>query len=492
MSRDQRPENDDDRERLDLAAWEAPPAPAGLTDRVLAAVTAPPVASARELPTAPSRRRTWSRTLAVALTSAALAAATTAALLPGRSAQTVDVTITPTADRLEVASAGGARVHVRTPLGVLETGPEPARFALSPATTASPAEDDMQRKTLALGGGAALLAAGLAVLMHEGTGRVAPADTGGQAGSTAVVAPGQTLTLAPAAPPRTGPRLVDRTTKDRALRDEVAAAIVRAREQRTAARAGSALPPPPALAAGAPPVLSKDVIRTGVREVIPMLADCYQQELLDRRIAVDGKLVAHLVVEGEPEVGTVVSVDDQRPSELDFQAHDERTGAAEPELAEAYRSFTTCVEATLESVVLPPLPEGERVEITYPFAFASIDEDAESVGSGAPPAPPAPPAPRPPPPEPAPSEREPAATRLDRANRAATSGQWGVALALAQELRTEAGDPALRERATLVTALAQCNLRQRTAAMRTYRDVPAHRRTMVRQACLKNGFDPEP
>jgi hypothetical protein len=375
-------------DRIDLRGWTAPPVPADLADRVMTAIDARPIevaadvpgpiASAREPIT---RRSPWPRYLAVAAGSAAIAAASTWWLAArAHPPRTVDVAIMQTAGTVEVASGRGARLRITTPLGVIEAGPEPTRLTVSPMNP-DDVEHEMKRKALAIGGGAALLAGGIAIAVHQGTARVS-----NEGAPTAIVTDGQSATIepGPAASAHDGPRQVAHATRDRALREQLATAIAAARQRRAArppAAVGTGLDAAP-LAVGrdtdeaARLPLSKEDIRTGVREMIPMLADCYQQELLDRGVNVSGTITAHLVVDNDPELGSIVSLDPAHEAELDF--HGPATGSATVAPAAAMKSFTDCIGATLESVVLPPMRGDGQLAITYPFTFSNDDgEDGE-------------------------------------------------------------------------------------------------------------------
>ena len=132
------------------------------------------------------------------------------------------------------------------------------------------------------------------------------------------------------------------------------AAIVRARARRRAAAAAPAeeaqpAGPPPTLPA---PVMSRDDVRAGIREVVPMLAQCFDEAA--PRLPPSIRVVAHLKVTGEPDVGSLI--DEARLSSDDG-------GLADP-------TFTECVHETLMSVELPALPDGGVIEIAYPFRFS--------------------------------------------------------------------------------------------------------------------------
>jgi RNA polymerase sigma-70 factor (ECF subfamily) len=101
---------------------------------------------------------------------------------------------------------------------------------------------------------------------------------------------------------------------------------------------------------GAP--IEKATIRDAMREVIPMLADCYGNALpsLNNRGI---EIVAQLSLDGDPDVGTIV----------DAKQLSERDGPPLP------AKLDDCMRSTLQTLELPPLAEGDHVEIHYPLVF---------------------------------------------------------------------------------------------------------------------------
>jgi hypothetical protein len=93
-------------------------------------------------------------------------------------------------------------------------------------------------------------------------------------------------------------------------------------------------------------------IQTAVRAMIPHIAECYEAALPQLG---DGKLtvVANMTLTGDPDVGTLVDA-----KELSAD-----TGKPLP------ASFDDCVRSTLQLIALPPLKEGDKVDVRYPFTF---------------------------------------------------------------------------------------------------------------------------
>lgn len=143
-------------------------------------------------------------------------------------------------------------------------------------------------------------------------------------------------------------------------------AIRQARELRTSPAVGAeAAAEAPAAEVSAPePVgrLEAEYIQDAVREIRPLLAECYEQAL-EHEPGLEGRLVIEFDIEGEPEVGGVVN--DSRVSD-------------ESEIAET--SLDECVTETLYTLELPAPEGGGRVHVRYPFLFAA----AEDTGGGDP------------------------------------------------------------------------------------------------------------
>jgi hypothetical protein len=146
-------------------------------------------------------------------------------------------------------------------------------------------------------------------------------------------------------------------------RREVAGRIAAAQ----ASRAQSSTPPPrlppitDTLTSGDPDTM-KQTVRGAMREVVAHLMTCYESSLSTRGRK-ELHVVAHLTLTGDPDIGTLIDApqlfDDQAeplPSQLD-----------------------DCLRDTLQSLELPPLAEGDHVDIAYPFTFRpAITDDAGS------------------------------------------------------------------------------------------------------------------
>lgn len=122
-------------------------------------------------------------------------------------------------------------------------------------------------------------------------------------------------------------------------------------------------PPQAPQAPPAGPALSKEYIRKQIQEVRPLVAECYENAYPSGSRP-SGDLMLHFTLEGEPGVGGIVSASAVAGGSL----------AGNPELSR-------CVTETLYTLAFEPPAAGGRVEVHYPFHFASGDD----AGTFAPP-----------------------------------------------------------------------------------------------------------
>lgn len=163
-----------------------------------------------------------------------------------------------------------------------------------------------------------------------------------------------------AAPPdlavRAAPRVAAKPVESdeaarRRQRDELARRVAQARAEREAHR-----PADDAADAGAP-TLDKNYINGRVRDIVPLIRECYD---LARRHRPDlaGKVKLRFAVAGEPGVGGVVE------NAAIVRNRDGGVDAAEAALDE-------CVTATVESLSFPAPPAGGRIEVVIPMVFTT-------------------------------------------------------------------------------------------------------------------------
>ncbi|MBV8760810.1 MAG: sigma-70 family RNA polymerase sigma factor [Deltaproteobacteria bacterium] len=194
----------------------------------------------------------------------------------------------------------------------------------------------------------------------------AVARPGAASSSTAApstVAPAAVPTASPAPPPQHVRKLAS-TDERRELAAQIAAA--------QAARKAGHAPVRPSPGAGEPTGggagsdhegdMDKEVIRSAMHEVLPFLADCYGAARAKATIGDHLEIRAHFTLTGDPDVGTLIDAK---------QLFDEKQRALPSTLDD-------CIRGTLQTLELPPLGDGETVEVDYPLVFADGSDD----GSG--------------------------------------------------------------------------------------------------------------
>jgi hypothetical protein len=163
-----------------------------------------------------------------------------------------------------------------------------------------------------------------------------------------------------AAPAPPGP--IGRVTKlapeeRKQLADRIAAAQAARKSQPSSGGAAISAPPAPRLPENLPEEetkISKTQIRDAMREVIPIVTECYQAAiptLPDPNI----EITAKMALTGDPDVGTIIDAD-----QIFF-----KDGTPLP------AKFDDCLRTTFMSLALPPLAEGDKIEVHYPFRFSS-------------------------------------------------------------------------------------------------------------------------
>lgn len=108
--------------------------------------------------------------------------------------------------------------------------------------------------------------------------------------------------------------------------------------------------------------LDPQYIRDAIRDLQPLLRECYELALEDARSSgretLEGRLVTRFVIGGEPDVGGVI----EESSVMD------ESDLRHPLLEE-------CFTETLFTVELPAPEEGGRVTVHYPFVFRAAEEE---------------------------------------------------------------------------------------------------------------------
>lgn len=125
----------------------------------------------------------------------------------------------------------------------------------------------------------------------------------------------------------------------------------RAEEQAAAAAARAQPTPGSAPAMG---TLDKEYIRDRIKEIVPLVKECYEISYADKPMP-DAKIVVKFVIEGADELGGVVTSSEILNQEAEKQF---------PELSE-------CMRETMYALRMKAPEGGGVVTVSYPFKFSS-------------------------------------------------------------------------------------------------------------------------
>jgi hypothetical protein len=222
------------------------------------------------------------------------------------------------------------------------------------AATAGKAIAMLTTKKMVVAGAAALLVAGGTAVW---IGARARAD---QSKPPAAAAPMATTT-APSAASSAAAQTSAKVRKiGKTEREQLIASIKAAQQRRASAapRPSASSSPGTRLAPNGDGDMDKEYIRASVKELLPLLQDCYEQALDAHppETNLDGSIVVEFTIEGEPGVGGVVSesaVDDK-----------------ESTLADA--SVRECIQETMYALEIDPPAGGGSVHVRYPFSFRRV------------------------------------------------------------------------------------------------------------------------
>jgi len=219
----------------------------------------------------------------------------------------------------------------------------------------------MKKGAVALVGLAAVVTGGVVWIGARGAGEAAPPPAPG-AGRAAAAGQGAAAAAPRGAAGGDGAAAIGaRRLPDRAAHRELLARVRAAQARRLsgaaggAAATGSPATPSPALPGGD---LDKDYVRESVREIIPLIEECYTLAL-ERVPDLAGRVAVTFTIEGEPEVGGVIG---------SSQIEEKETTMADP-------AFLECVQETMYAVEIDPPSDGGVVTVTYPFEFRPGGED---------------------------------------------------------------------------------------------------------------------
>lgn len=376
----------DELEREDLDAWEVPPLGADFEDRVMQALDAPlhdDVVRARYEPT----RLLWPLLIAAVALAALLWPRAdpdddAVAIRAGASAQ---VDYTPGSHAAEQTRGtvtyrvrSGTPFVVRTPAADITV--HGTEFTVEMLTM----QDERRRKYLGAG---ALAMGGAAVAVYVASGDVAVHNTHGRAalsaGQTAVASEHAAPRSKPApviaaAPKQPQPTLKPKPTRtltsaERAgVHKEIADAIAKRQRGDEGALGDRSESDEDDEAFG---TLEKTYIQEVVSEdLLPLVTECYEGAVEKAGGRLDGSVIVKFSIAGDASVGGIVDEVELDNSNVPFDLSDGK-GLREPgkfPLAEN-PDFAECISESTASLLFDPPEGGGRVQVSYPFIFATDD-----------------------------------------------------------------------------------------------------------------------
>lgn len=233
-----------------------------------------------------------------------------------------------------------------------------APLAMPPAHTASITVGAVIVKKLVITAVIAVVAAGAIWHWYPRTpAHAASARAGSAASNASVATPAFTAPSTPVLPPPQHVRKLASAEERRELVASIAAAQAARKTARPPHRSllGSAESTDQgSFGSGHEGEMDKDVIRGAMREVLPYLADCYGDARATTLSADHLEVRAHFTLTGDPDIGTVIDAnqlfdDDKQP--LPTKLDD-------------------CIRGTLQTLELPPLGDGDTIEVDYPLSFS--------------------------------------------------------------------------------------------------------------------------
>ena len=117
--------------------------------------------------------------------------------------------------------------------------------------------------------------------------------------------------------------------------------------------------------------MDKQYIRGAVKEIVPMLSECYEEGLERNPKLAGGTVVVEFTIEGEPGVGGLVG-----ESKIDPKA----TSLGDDAVLQ-------CIQETMYALKIDPPTNGGIVQVRYPFAFSRAGEEPPPMEPAGPPAP---------------------------------------------------------------------------------------------------------
>ncbi|MEP6862021.1 MAG: sigma-70 family RNA polymerase sigma factor [Deltaproteobacteria bacterium] len=225
-------------------------------------------------------------------------------------------------------------------------------------------------KNLAIAAVIAIVVAGAIWHWSPRSDHTASALIGSAAANVNVGTPAYTAPTTPALPPPQHVRKLASADERRELAKQIAAA--QATRKATRAAHHSSLGPDDStdqgsFGSGHEGDMDKDVIRGAMQEVLPFLGDCYGDARGTTLTADHLEVKAHFTLTGDPDIGTLIDAN---------KLQDDTHHALPTKLDD-------CMRAAIQTLELPPLGDGDTIEVDYPLMFSDgPPPDGSGSGSG--------------------------------------------------------------------------------------------------------------
>ena len=243
---------------------------------------------------------------------------------------------------------GPSKAFTATVMVAVGTAMTRQAAAANAASTAGKVMFGMSTGKIAATGAALVIVAGLGwYSMSSGPSEPAQPPTTTHATAAASAVPGDATHASPPPERRAVRRLASADARTHLLQ------AIRSARQRRAAAAASPATPAPALPDESVGDLDREYIRDAVQGLLPMITECYEAAL-DDTPALSGALVVDFTIEGEPDVGGLVT--ESSINEEHSEIRDD--------------SMRECVQETMFALEIDPPSNGGTVHVTYPFTFS--------------------------------------------------------------------------------------------------------------------------
>ncbi|MGE3547868.1 MAG: hypothetical protein AB7L28_28340, partial [Kofleriaceae bacterium] len=117
--------------------------------------------------------------------------------------------------------------------------------------------------------------------------------------------------------------------------------------------------------------LDRNYIRSAVRDIVPLLAECYSAALV-RKPSLAGTVMVSFEIAGEPDIGGVITDSFVQPA---GQRTVDDDGKQLPATTLDDAEVHECIRETMYAIEIDPPTHGGSVRVNYPLAFAPDSAD---------------------------------------------------------------------------------------------------------------------